>query len=219
MDKDSGLTEVSSLTSEFNTHKIALIHSGYPEGDALSSKLKSKGIAINTNIFVNDFCGKLYTKHLAGTSKFSVLIHDGFRKSKNADYPDNEPFSELHLIYKDEGFSGFGDFLMVGDDYSETGGPAYAVAIHITYFRKDKVLFIRHFKSDRTDSPVDPAGKFLEALEKLVEAVKAEETQIYKTKAIHEFIEFHNKGHFPGLGYVKKLSMQHHLELMLKFLK
>ena len=28
---------------------------------------------------------------------------------------------------------GFGDFLIVGDDYSDTGGPAYAVAIHLTF--------------------------------------------------------------------------------------
>jgi hypothetical protein len=28
---------------------------------------------------------------------------------------------------------GFGDFLIVGDDYSESGGPAYAIAIHLTF--------------------------------------------------------------------------------------
>ena len=33
---------------------------------------------------------------------------------------------------------GFGDFLIVGEDYSEAGGPACAVAIHLTFIDPDQ---------------------------------------------------------------------------------
>jgi hypothetical protein len=57
-------------------------------------------------------------------------------------------------------------------------------------------------------------GKFAEALSKLVADVKANPNLIYKSNAVTEYFELHSKKHFPGLGYVKKLSMQHHIELM-----
>lgn len=112
---------------------------------------------------------------------------------------------------------GFGDFLIVGDEYSESGGPAYAVAIHLTYLNEDEVMYIRHFVSDRNDTPTDPAGKFAEALSKLVARVEEDEL-IYKSEAYKQYKDFHDRGHFPGLGYVKKLSMQHHIETLAKFL-
>jgi hypothetical protein len=114
---------------------------------------------------------------------------------------------------------GFGDFLIVGDDYLESGGPAYAVAIHLTYVDKEGDMFIRHFVSDRTSTPTDPAGKFFEALEKLKDEIDDLESLIFKSSASEEFLELHKRGHFPGLGYVKKLSMIHHVELMADFLK
>lgn len=112
---------------------------------------------------------------------------------------------------------GFGDFLTVGDEYSEGGGPAYAVAIHLTFVDEDNdsSMFIRHFVSDSNLTPADPAGKFSEALGKLAKAVRKVNSKIMKTKAVLEFLDLHDRGHYPGLGYVKKLSMQHHIELMM----
>ena len=118
-----------------------------------------------------------------------------------------------------EGMDGFGDYLIVGDDYSETGGPAYAVAVHLTYLENDDDMFIYHFKSDQTDSPTDPGGKFLEALEKLVKAINNPKSLIFKSRACSEYLELFEKQHYPGLGYVKKLSMQHHIELIADLIK
>jgi hypothetical protein len=39
-----------------------------------------------------------------------------------------------------------------------------------------------------------------------------------ETSAVKEFRDLHAKGHFPGLGYVKKLSMNHHIETLADFL-
>ena len=99
-------------------------------------------------------------------------------------------FSDLHATFDDEGMNGFGDFLIVGNDYSESGGPAYAVAIHLTYIdsNKDDEMHIRHFKSIRQDDPKDPAGKFAEALNELKEVVQQSSNQIFRSSAVIEFL-------------------------------
>ena len=82
---------------------------------------------------------------------------------------------------------------------------------------QDSTMAIRHFISDDNNSPADPAKKFREALDKLVRAVEDPNSPYIKTSAIEEYIQLHEKGHFPGLGYVKKLSMIHHIETLANF--
>jgi hypothetical protein len=161
-----------------------------------------------------DKCSVRYRGAFSSIEK--VLLEDGFNKTKNADYPDVEVFSELPVTFRDQGARGFGDYLIVGNEYSETGGAAYAVAIHVTFADPDDdgVIYVRHFKSDTNDTPADPAGKFQEALAKLVKHCAQADSKIPRTAAIREFQRLHEHGHFPGLGYVKKLSMQHHLEVI-----
>jgi hypothetical protein len=112
--------------------------------------------------------------------------------------------------------NGFGDFLIVGDDYSEGGGPAYAVAIHLTFIDpdQDNSMFIYHFISERQDTPTDPAGNFAEALKDMVKTLDRPRSKVLETSAVKEFRSLHKQGHFPGLGYVKKLSMNHHIETL-----
>ena len=169
------------------------------------------------HIFQEENCGKLYQKHFKDAER--VLLRDGFEKRTNRNHPPVEFFSDLHATYEDENMEGFGDFLIVGNDYSESGGPAYSVAIHITFIDPDKdyEMHIHHFKSIRQDDPKDPAGKFAEALDKMIAELNRPNTKIHRTSAITEFVELHDRGHFPGLGYVKKLSMQHHIETLANF--
>ena len=71
------------------------------------------------------------------------------------------------MYYSDDNYCGFGDYSIVGCDYNETGFAPYAVAIHIVYFDKDKILRIKHFISDSNEDISDVAGKFYEAVTKL----------------------------------------------------
>jgi len=192
---------------------ITLIHNGYTNAKELGNLVKEYE-SIKKHIFLDDQI--LYRRQFKKGEK--ILIRDGFKKTKNSEYPPEELFSELHLVYDEMGLDGFGDFLIVGDEYSETGGPAYAIAIHLTYFNDDEILYIKHFISDRVNTPTDPAGKFAEALRKLVDEVESNNS-IYKSEAYKQYKKFNEDGHFPGLGYVKKLSMQHHIEIIVKFLK
>lgn len=147
-----------------------------------------------------------------------VLFDDKFNKQdRNNDYIDidDEPFSEDHLYYLDDGYVGFADYSIVGNEYSDTGFAPYAVAIHIVYFDTDKSLRIKHFVSDSNDDISDPAGKFQEALIKLVEWNK--EKQLH-TVAMSMFEDLFRREAYPGLGTVKKLSIMHHLELIGEYL-
>lgn len=149
-----------------------------------------------------------------------IIFVDRFEKAaRNSDYCKNEDefFSEDHLFFSMEGFKGFSDFSVVGAEYNESGFAPLAVAIHIVYFDKNNGLRIRHFVSDSNDDINDPAGKFGEAVKKLVSWV--EETSHFKTEGLKGFIECYNTGKYPGLGTVKKYSIMHHLELMNKFLE
>jgi hypothetical protein len=199
-------------------HSPTFIHAGFTEAKGLVEKL-GKQTKEQSHVFVDRFCGKLYQRHFQGAHR--VLVKDGFQRKRNRDYEFIEPFSDLHVTFPDEGMDGFGDFLIVGDDYSETGGPAYAVAIHLTFIDPDQddAMQIYHFVSERQDTPKDPAGKFAEALGKMIETLDKPKSKVLETDAVREYRQLHEDGHFPGLGYVKKLSMKHHIETLADYLK
>ena len=147
-----------------------------------------------------------------------VMCDDHFPKqTRNIDYSDIETefFSSDHLYYEDDGYKGFSDYSVVGEEYSETGFAPYAVAIHIVYFDEKNVLRIAHFVSDSNDDISDPARKFAEAVEKLV---KWNKIMKLDTVGIRAFEDAYQNQTYPGLGVVKKYSIMHHLELMSRYL-
>ena len=212
----STLQEVSVFCEAYKNKRLTLIHNGFPNAKALAEHLGSMSAEIR-HVFIEERCGILYTKYFKSAER--VLIRDGFEKRANREHPDIEVFSDLHVTYEERGMNGFGDFLIVGDEFSVSGGPAYAVAIHLTCIDDDNddLMLVHHLKSDRFDTPTDPAGKFAEALAKLVHEVDRPGTKIYTTPAVDEFHALHLSGHFPGLGQVKKLSMNHHIQTMAKY--
>lgn len=147
-----------------------------------------------------------------------VMFKDCFEKrSKNADYPEDEFFTEDHLFYKDEGYIGFGDYSIVGSEYSEGGFAPYAVAIHIVYLAEDDKLRIRHFVSDSNEDTSDVAGKFNEAVTKLADWYhNGQERQL--TSALDILLSHAHTGYYPGLPTIKKLAIMHHLELVGEYL-
>jgi hypothetical protein len=197
-----------------NANPIAVIHNGFSDGKGLVALINEKEPNITEHVFVIPHSTSLYRKHFKGSKR--ILVEDGFISRNNKDYPPSEPFSELYLTFSDMGGDAFGDFLIVGSNYKEGGGPAYAIAIHLTYAdpNADDAIAIMHYKSDQVDTYKDPAGKFFEALTKLVKDVKKPNSPIFLSSAVNEYLQLHKDQHFPGLGYVKKLSMQHHVELM-----
>lgn len=150
--------------------------------------------------------------------KNKILVEDKFNKrGRNQDYskePD-EFFSDDHIYYEEEGYVGFSDYSIIGAEYSESGFAPYAVAIHIVYPNEMNELRVRHFVSIDNDDISDPAHKFYQAVQQLVEWNK---TQKLDTLAIQMFEKIYEEQSYPGLGVVKKLSLMHHLELIGRFL-
>lgn len=215
---DVSTDKALQLISEHRADGITLIHSGFTDSRHLSQRLVEESVTYR-NVFLEAHTNLLYRRHFKGGPR--ILVGDGFVQMKNADYQPVDAFSDLHITYKEQGMDGFGDFLTVGDNYNEGGGPAYAVAIHLTFIDPDQddAMFVYHFKSDSNDTPIDPGGKFFQALEKLILKLDTENSHLFDTSAIREFRHLYDEEHFPGLGYVKKLSIKHHLETLSRFLE
>lgn len=185
---------------------------------------KNKDTVISYNEIYSNGIEPLYTLMLDESdfrrvirNKHRVLLSDNFKKQeKNANYKNSDEFyTRDHLYYKDDGYVGFADFSIVGDDYSESGFAPYAVAIHIVYFDDNNEIRVRHFVSDTNDDYSDTTGKFHEALEKLIDW---NQTMKLNTYAMNMFQKLYDEESYPGLGTVKKLSIMHHIELVSEFL-
>ena len=148
-----------------------------------------------------------------------ILLDDKFnKKARNSDYLDtpDEFFSDDHRFYADDRYAGFSDYSIVGKEYSESGFAPYAVVVHMVYFDEEKNLRIHHFVSIDNDDISDPAGKFYQALERMIEWNQTQ--PLGDTLAMRQFQEIYEKETYPGLGTIKKLSIMHHLELMSRYL-
>jgi hypothetical protein len=210
------LDEIEQLLDRINFERpIALIHlHRVNDLDALAEWAKTK--QIKYNLFGENIPVRRYRGIITATSK--VILEDKFNPQiKNSDYLSipEEFFSDEYLYFEEDGNVGFGDYLTVGNDYNETGFLPYAVAIHLTYVKENEEIWIGHFVSDSNADTTDVAGKFGEALEKLIEFIDAEDIH---TEAAEEFREHHRNSHYPGLGSLKKLSIKHHLELIIDLL-
>jgi hypothetical protein len=190
----------------------ALIYIGEPNQNDVITLVASLA-SVNWHIFINNRTSEGFRGRFPADKR--VVINDCFnRQDRNADYPEDEFFTDRHLGAHSHAF---GNYSIVGDDYSDTGGPAYAVALHHVYFRDGlgSALHVRHFVSERTETPVDPGGKFLEALQKLVTAIPTL-GDVNMTPTCTEYMDLFARQEFPGLGCAKKLAIKHHLELLLK---
>lgn len=175
-----------------------------------------EGVSCNGSVEYNiipdkrEFRRKIHNNRVVCENHFS-------KQARNVDYSniENEFFSADHLFYKDDGYEGFSDYSIIGKDYSESGFAPYAVAIHILYFDEKNNLRVAHFVSDSNNDISDPARKFAEAAEKLVQWNK---NQHLNTLGIQELEKAYNNQVYPGLGVVKKYSIMHHLELMSQYL-
>lgn len=158
-----------------------------------------------------------FRRGLQGRSR--IVLEDVFTNyPRNVDYAktEDQSFSDWHLYYQEEGYVGFSDYSIVGNLYSEAGFAPRAVTIHMVYPDSNNKLRIRHFVSDTNDSISDTAGKFGEALNKLVVFF---DNGNLKTYALQELKLYHESKKFPGLGMIKKLSIMHHFELINRYLR
>lgn len=153
---------------------------------------------------------------LLRTGKSVISLEERFKDlTRNADYANNtdEMYSEDFVYYREDGLAGFADYTTMGKNLIEGGMLPYAIAIHLTYLKYEDQIYVHHFVSDNNYDQTNIRGKFHEA------AVKIESFYItggyFRTSAVDELIEKAKSDNgYPGLGYIKKLSLKNHLELI-----
>lgn len=213
---DTKLQDVKAVLKKYSGHNMAFIHDhSFRAIGKLSDAMRSYK-NISHQIFLDGRTEHSYQEAFTGYHR--VIIKDGFNKAAtNADFPPDELFSDLHLRYRELGFNGFGDFTITGRKFIK-GGIPYVVAIHLTYYSSPlEALRIRHFLSEPSTTRDDPAGKFLEALTKLIKFL--DKNPHIETGACKEFRALYLKERFPGLPDIKYLSIKHHIQLLLGLMK
>ena len=212
VDEQTTIQELGSFINTYDGYLLALIYSGRPQRNAVREMIEERSFA--WQIFID---GRVETEHIESVPIASrVLVSDRFRRRpRNADYPPREFFTDRNTAQGNPQGMHFGDFSIVGDQYTETGGPAYAVALHhIHYSEHSGSLDISHFISDRVDTSADTPGKIIEALAHLVNALDT--LQPNDTQACQEYRQMNRDQQSRGLGYMKRLAIMHHIETMLR---
>lgn len=158
-------------------------------------------------------------RKFVGKEKQIIRLDDNFKTQKtNIDYLNipEEKFSEEHMFFEDDGYSGFSDYTVLSGTYSDGGWTPTAVVIHLTYQKENEEIWIKHFTSDSYDKKTtNIQGKFAEAAEKATTFL--DEKQIVNN-ATNELRRYYDEKKYPGLGMIKKISIKNHLELVNKII-
>lgn len=220
----SFVQESDCIKSAFHLTKSLLNDPKYNKEDSILIANNKENIDVYSELY-GDNSAPLFTL-MRDESDFRrrirnqhrVLLSDNFvKKPRNSDYENEEEiFTRDHLYYTEDGYAGFSDYSIIGNEHSESGFAPYAVAIHIVYLNRKGELTIRHFVSDTNEDFSDTPRKLQEALEKLIQWDKEQRMDTY---AMRKFHELYDKKIYPGLGIIKKLSIMHHIEIVNSFLE
>lgn len=209
---DTAPAEVRAFLLEWRSQRVWLLHEAAPPGAGEIAALVAEAGNVELNLFQEALTGRGYRRRFAAVP--AVLVEDPFvQRDKNADYPEDEYFSETYREFVEAGFVGFADYLTIGRRLKKGHAP-HAIALHLSYLTAEGEIRVRHFVSDRKETANDPGGKFLEAARKLVAWSDANQGLVEYSTAIEPYREWLHAGEFHGLGVPKKLSVRHHLELM-----
>jgi hypothetical protein len=213
INRGTRMQEVDDFNEKYEAPFRAVIYNAEPT----SSKVRD-WCAQENRIYHHVFLdGKVSQGFIQGIpTARRVMIRDNFtRQSRNSDYPTEvEHFTDKNTEVGNPENINWGDYSIVGDQYTEGGGAALAVAIHhIHKSESTGALQISHFLSDHQETTANVSGKVIEAVQNLVnnlDGLVPNETcacNIYK-----DIAETRNSR---GLGYLKRLSILHHLETIL----
>lgn len=210
--RDTHIREVRRFCDIYGDLPLkAAIYQGEPASqEVLNWLAEDKGIY--HHIIVDGHVAKSFVNAIPKARR--VMINDNFRRqTRNADYPESEHFTDMNTDEGNPDGLNWGDYSIQGDNYSESGGPAYAVAIHHLYFDETTgAIRVGHYLSDRQETIEDTPGKIIEAVKKLVVDLARLPPE---TAACGEYREMAESENSRGLGYLKRLAILHHLQLIL----
>ena len=178
------------------------------------------GNKFQANLFINNGVSRSYKEQFNGLR--NAVVQDNFkRKDSNALYRNSpiELFTDQHLHFIDDGHIGFGDYSAIGQHYTDGGGQANTVAIHIVYENmQNSEVWIQHFLSNTYTVNRDRAAMIDEAVTQAIIFLN-ENPQIYEySTACNELRDYSRSNSSTSLGWLKKISIKHHFELMIHLL-
>lgn len=222
-DATTSLSAIQDFEKKYEGLSLAFIYGNEPQNGRVRKRLPQVETA-QFHVFLEKRTSADFQNRFPQSKR--VLIQDRFnRRKRNADYEDSvdEFFSDLHLEIPNDRYSAFGDFSIIGDHYFERAGRPYAVALHHVYIHEAKKgpLHVRHFVSKRKQTSADVPGKFLEALDKLVQCLPRlrQLNRLNHTSTCDEYAHLYTEQQYRGLGYAVRMALKHHFELMLHLLE
>lgn len=213
----------AAILDEINKHHLENVMIVFREGIDFSND-KNLNIFLSSSQISYIVNGKAdvraSNRHLLSLKKNVIRLDDNFNgRKRNVEYSEikEEVFTEEPFYYQKDGFTGFSDYTTLSKNFIEGGSLPYAIAIHMTYKRGGNIIYIRHFVSDTNFDQTNIQGKFKEASTKVLNFFKTHPLG-FKSSALEELKGYVADTKYPGLGVVKKISIKHHLELMLNVL-
>lgn len=195
------LASQQSETPDLSNKKIAIIH------DQINGAISDNG-----NILFHVFLSKVseirnYVTRFPSAKR--VRVEDAFEsKGRNKDYPVESIFSDLYLNYRNLGFIGFGDYLTLSEDFEVPTGANQnniTAALHLTIC-KNYMLYVRHFITTPNEEPDNSLR-----IKLVIDKALACKNEFLYTKGIN-LLEQKVSG--TNLGMLKRISLEHHIELM-----
>lgn len=212
----NGEDQIRNIIREASLHNVMIVFRDGMDLDdeAAWSIINDEHVGYVVNAFGSSISRRLRSK-LKNSGKQIIRLDDCFKsRLRNADYALNvdEFFSEEPFFYDEDGyFEGYSDYTTLPSDYVEGGMLPYALVIHLTYKKNEDQLYVHHFVSDSNETNSDVRRKFREAARKVAPFFEGKQ----RTPAIEEIIaKANDPDGYPGLGYIKKLSIKNHLDLI-----
>jgi hypothetical protein len=147
----------------------------------------------------------------------NVDVTDSYvRQPRNAAYPFDELFTDRPAtIGADASYAHFGDYSIVGATYSDGGGQAANVALHLVYSTggPGTALRIRHYVSSPHPNLATMCREALDMMVADLPMILAM-TPINQTSTVREMVAVHASGGHYSLAKGKEMAIRHHLQLM-----
>lgn len=210
---------IENSIAEYGLTDCMLVCNKDLDSDNLAFQQLAENPAISTFTVEDPGRNRSLDRFIKRLEKKYIRLDDLFQKQdRNSEFLNiaEHRFSEEHLWFKDDKFSGFSDYTTLPSEFVEGGSTPRAVVIHWTYLNEKQEVWIKHFTSVTNDTVADVQGKFGEAAQKAVAFIN--EANI-SNSATEELKDYFSRGHYPGLGMVKKLSIKNHLLLISEYLK
>ena len=164
-----------------------------------------------------DFSNDKGLKDFLASPRITTIVNGQADVRATYAITEEEIFTEEPFYFQQDGFVGFSDYTTLPKNFVEGGSLPYAIAIHLTYRGDNNIIYIHHFVSDTNFDQTNIQGKFAEASRKVIDFFDNHPLD-FRSSALEELKRNVADAKYPGLGIVKKISIKHHLELMLNVL-